>query len=169
MKALFLVAEGFEDLELFYPLYRLQEEGIEVVVAGSAKQPFEGKRGYKITPQKTFEEINPSDYGMLVIPGGKSPERVRLSPEAVGITKYFFEKGLAVGAICHGIQVLISAGVMKGKRATCYEGVRDDLKAAGGIYGDKEVVVDKNLVTSRMPSDLPAFMRELMKKAGLKL
>lgn len=112
---------------------------------------------------KAVGEINPQDYGVIVIPGGRAPEHLRLNEGVLSIVKYFFKKNLPVGAICHGAQVLISAGVVGARRATCWQGMRDDLKAAGAKFEDKEVVVDGNLVTSRMPQDLPAFLRELMK------
>lgn len=162
MKALFLAASGFEDLELFYPLYRLREAGVECVIAASSEKEMEGKRGYKAVPDITFAEAKSKEYSLLMIPGGKSPESVRLESKALDITQFFFETGLPVAAICHGIQVLISAGVLMGRKATCHAGIRDDLRAAGGIYEDSEVVVDGNLITSRVPSDLPAFMVAVM-------
>ncbi len=116
---------------------------------------------------KTLEEINPDDYDLLVLPGGKAPEKVRKEPKALEIARSFFKHNKPVAAICHGPQTLISAGLMKGKRATCYKSVAPELKEAGAFYEDKEVVVDGNLVTSRQPSDLPAFMRETLKKLGL--
>jgi protease I len=163
MKALFLSADTFEDSELLVPYYRLLEEGIEVDISSMKKQPIKGKRGYEVEVNKTLEEVRPEDYDILVLPGGKAPEAVRKEPKAVEIAKDFFVKGKPVAAICHGPQTLITAGLLKGRHATCYRTVADELKAAGAIYEDKEVVVDGNLVTSRQPSDLPAFMRETMK------
>lgn len=163
MKALFLVADGFEDLELFYPLYRLREAGIDVVIAAKKADVLTGKHGYTKKIDATFDAVDMKDFSILVIPGGKSPESVRLDPKALDISRHFFKKSLPVAAICHGIQVLISAGVLKGRKATCYAGVKDDLILAGASYSDQQVVVDKNLVTSRVPSDLPAFMGELMR------
>jgi len=99
----------------------------------------------------------------LVLPDGLAPETVRKEPKAVELVRDFFMTGKAVAAICHGPQILITAGLLKGRRATCYRTVAVELKAAGALYEDKEVVVDGNLITSRRPSDLPAFMRETMK------
>lgn len=164
MKALVFVGEGFEDLEFFYPVYRLQEEGIEVTVCGVSLNPVKGKHGYTASIDRKADNIKSEDYDMLIIPGGKGPESIRLEEHAVNITKQFMQSNKPVASICHGIQVLISAEVLKGKKATCWKGVRDDLKAAGAEYEDKEVVVDGNLITSRHPGDLPAFMKEVLKK-----
>ncbi|HUK99562.1 MAG TPA: type 1 glutamine amidotransferase domain-containing protein [Nitrospirota bacterium] len=164
MKALIISADMYEDTELIVPYYRLLEEGIKVDIASMKKGSIKGKHGYDIEVTKTLAEIKPDDYDILVLPGGKAPEAVRKDLKAVEIACDFFMKGKPVSAICHGPQTLITAGLLKGRHATCYRTVTDELKAAGAIYEDKEVVVDGNLVTSRQPSDLPAFMRETMKK-----
>ena len=163
MKALFISADGFEDSELLVPYYRLLEEGLKVDIASMKKEPIRGKHGYEVEVTKTLGEVKPDDYGILVLPGGKAPEAVRKEPRAAEIARDFFLTGKPVAAICHGPQTLITAGLLKGKHATCYRTVAEELKASGAIYADKEVVVDGNLVTSRQPSDLPAFMRETMK------
>lgn len=164
MKALMISTDNFEDLELFYPLHRLKEEGVTVELASMKEGSITGKHGYSIRVDLMLGEVKPQEYDMLVLPGGRAPERVRLEERVLEIAKLFFRENKPVGAICHGIQVLISAGVVKGRRATCYTGIRDDLKLAGARYEDKEVVVDGNLVTSRNPDDLYAFGRELVKK-----
>ncbi|MHA1616487.1 MAG: type 1 glutamine amidotransferase domain-containing protein [Candidatus Njordarchaeales archaeon] len=161
-KILILSADDFEDIELLYPYYRLKEEGFEVEIA-SNKDTICGKHGYVIKVNKKFEEVNPEEYDALILPGGRAPERVRLNEKAVAITKHFFEKNKPVAAICHGPQVLISAGVVKGRKLTSWYGIKDDVIAAGGEWIDKEVIVDGNLVTSRHPGDLPAWMREFIK------
>ncbi len=166
MKALVISADGFEDMELFYPVYRLREHAWQVTVAAPRAVTITGKHGYSIMPDLPTSEVNPDGYALLVIPGGKGPEEVRLDKDALKIVRRFFELKKPVAAICHGPQVLISAGVMKGRKATCWRGVRDDMVAAGADYSDEEVVVDGNLVTSRMPDDLPAFMRETMDLAA---
>jgi protease I len=163
MKALILAADGFEDSELLYPYYRLKEENIPVHVAGPERGTITGKHGYSVEADIAFADVDAADYDLLVLPGGKGPETVRLDKDAVAATRQMMEAGKVVAAICHGAQVLISAGVLEGRNATCYEGVRDDLKAAGGNYADEEVVVDGNLITSRFPADLPAFSREIFK------
>ncbi|MGQ4892318.1 MAG: type 1 glutamine amidotransferase domain-containing protein [Candidatus Njordarchaeia archaeon] len=161
-KILILTGEGFEDLELFYPMHRLMEEGFEVHVA-SNKKSLTGKHGYTINVDLLIEDVNPDEYDALVLPGGKGPERIRIFDKSVEIVKHFFDKGKPVAAICHGPQLLISANVLKGRRLTSYIGIRDDVKVAGGLWEDKEVVVDGNLVTSRHPGDLYAWMREFVK------
>ena len=165
-KALIITADHFEDMEMLYPLYRLKEEGWEVDVASHTKAAIRGKMGYEYTANMLFKDVKPEKYGLLIIPGGKAPESVRLDRDALRITKYFFEKKLPVAAICHGAQVLISAGVIKGRKLTCWKGIRDDVTAAGGEYRDCEVAVDHNLITSRFPGDLPAFMREIRNMVG---
>ena len=163
MNALILAAEGFEDSELLVPLYRLQEEGDEVDIAAPQTGEFAGKHGYTAEANLDFGDLDAADYDLLVLPGGKAPETVRLDDSAVRVVREMMEAGKPVAAICHGAQVLISADVVDGRKATCYEGIRDDLRAAGADYRDAEVVVDDNLISSRFPGDLPAFCRELMK------
>jgi protease I len=150
-------------MELFYPLYRLQEEGWTVDIASHAKKTITGQRGYECKANLSFKDVRPERYALLVIPGGRAPEAVRLDTDAVRITKHFFEKSLPVASICHGAQVLISAGVLKGRKLTCWKGIRDDVIAAGGEFRDCEVAEDHNLITSRFPSDLPFFMRDIFR------
>ena len=164
MKALIISADNFEDSELLFPYYRFKEEGIQTDVASVRKDKIKGKRGYEVKVNKTLEEVDPDDYDILILPGGKAPEAIRKEKRAIDIAKHFFEKRKPVSAICHGPQTLITAGLLKGKHATCYRSVAQEMKDAGVVYEDKEVVVDGNLVTSRQPSDLPAFMRETMRK-----
>jgi protease I len=157
------LADGFEDSEFFYPYYRLREEGIEVDVASPRPGKITGKHGYIFETQLSIGEVEADDYDLLVIPGGRAPEQVRLVAKAVSITRQMHESGKPVAAICHGGQLLISADVLRGRSATSWKGIRDDLKAAGARYLDREVVVDDNLITSRCPEDLPAFSREMMR------
>ncbi|MFZ3045845.1 MAG: type 1 glutamine amidotransferase domain-containing protein [Desulfatirhabdiaceae bacterium] len=167
MKALIISADNFEDSELLVPYYRLKEAGVEVTLASLKRGAIIGKHGYEVAVDKTLDEVNPDDYAILVLPGGKAPAEVRNVPKALEIARSFFTHSKPVAAICHGPQILISAGLLKGRRATCYMSVADELKKAGALYEDQEVVVDANLITSRQPADLPAFMRETMKKLGL--
>lgn len=164
MKALFISADNFEDSELLVPYYRLQEAGLEVVVASMQRGTIKGKHGYEVPVDKHLAEVNESDYDILVLPGGKAPETVRRESRAQEIARSFFEHNKPVAAICHGPQTLISAGLLRGRQVTCYKTVVDELKEAGAQYLDQEVVVAGNLITSREPGDLPAFMREIMKK-----
>jgi protease I len=168
IKALILTADKFEDMELFFPYFRLLEEGIEVDIVAPKKGHIEGEHGYGFEINKTFAEINPEEYDILLIPGGSpdgAPSVVKKDTKAQAITKSFFNSNKPVSSICHGPWLLASAGVVKGRHLTSFwhDGVPEDIKKAGGLYEDKEVVVDGNLVTSRYPGDLPAFMRETMR------
>jgi len=166
-KILMLIGEGFEDAEAFYPYYRLIEEGFDVDIAAPKKGIVIGKHGIGMEAKLNLEEVKPTDYVGIVLPGGKGPERLRLNPRSAEIVKEFIADGKVVAAICHGPQLLISAGAVKGRKLTCYAGIKDDVIASGGKYVNKEVVVDKKIVTSRVPSDLPYFMKEainLLKK-----
>jgi protease I len=165
IRALILTADKFEDMELFFPYFRLLEEGLQVDIAAPKKGHIEGEHGYDLEVEKTFDEVNPDDYDLLLIPGGSpdgAPSVVRKDNRAQAIAKSFFKSNKPVSSICHGPWLLASSGVVNGRRLTSYwhDGVPEDIKKAGGIYVDKEVVVDGNLVTSRYPGDLPAFMRE---------
>jgi len=163
MKALIISAENFEDSELLVPYYRLKEEGFHVDIASMKKGQIKGKHGYEVEVNKTLREIAPDDYDILILPGGKAPAAIRKEKEAIEVARDFFQKNKPVSAICHGPQTLITAGLLKGRHATCYRSVAQEMRDAGAIYEDKEVVVDGNLITSRQPSDLPAFLREMMK------
>ena len=164
MKALIVSSDNFEDTELLVPFYRLKEERIDVDIASLKKGTIKGKHGYEVEANRALSDIKPSDYDILIVPGGKAPGAIRKDNDALEIAKHFFQNNKPVSAICHGPQTLISAGVLKGRNATSYKSVAQEMKDAGVLYEDKEVMVDGNLVTSRQPSDLPAFMRETMKK-----
>lgn len=162
-KILMLVGEGFEDAEAFYPYYRLIEEGFNVDIAAINKGTVLGKHGIGIESNLKIEEVKPNDYIGLILPGGKGPERLRQNARSAEIVKKFIADNKVVAAICHGPQLLISAGAVKGRKLTSYAGIKDDIVASGGRYIDKEVVVDQKIITSRTPSDLPYFMREAIK------
>lgn len=164
MKALILSADDFEDQELFYPLNRLKEDGVQITVASMKKGKITGEYGYSIDVDIDLDDVDPTEYDILILPGGRAPEKLRLLEKALEIARYFFRENKPVAAICHGVQTLISAGVMKGRKATCYVGIRDDLISAGALYEDREVMVNGNLITSRHPRDLFAFGREIAKK-----
>jgi protease I len=167
MKALIISADNFEDSELLVPFYRLKEAGLDVAVASLSPGAIKGKHGYEVAVDKILDEVNPDEYAILVLPGGAAPAAVRREPKALEIVRSFFARNKPLAAICHGPQILISAGLLQGRRATCYRSVADELKEAGALYEDREVVVDANLVTSREPADLPAFMRETMRQLRL--
>ena len=163
-KAIVLIENGFQDAELLYPYYRLQEAGYQVDLVGpDAGVTYTGSYGYKLTSDRAAQDVNVDEYDVVVIPGGRAPDRMRTHEAMVRLVRDAFAQGKVVAAICHGPQVLIEADVVRGRRATCYISVRTDLKNAGALYEDREVVVDGNLVTSRHPADLPAFMRETLR------
>jgi len=163
MRVLILSADNFEDSELLVPYYRFLEEDFRVDIASLKKGMITGKHGYEAAVDMTLDEVNSDGYDLLLLPGGKAPEAIRKERAALEIARSFFAGNKPVAAICHGPQTLISAGLLQGRRATCYRSVAPEIKDAGARYEDREVVVDGNLITSRQPSDLPAFMREIMK------
>jgi protease I len=162
MKALIISADHFEDTELLCPFYRLIEEGFQVDIASLERGKIKGKHGYTVPVNLSVEEVNPEEYDLLLLPGGKAPETLRKNARVLEIVRAFYSAGKPIGAICHGPQILISAGLLKGKRATSYKSVAKELLEAGAKYEDKEVVAEGNIVTSRMPSDLPYFMKTLL-------
>ncbi|MFP4186418.1 MAG: DJ-1/PfpI family protein, partial [Thermoplasmata archaeon] len=122
------------------------------------------KNGQKIESHKAAEDIDASDYDLLVIPGGRGPDRMRIKESIVNLAQDAVDNDLVIASICHGAQLLIETDLLEGKKATCYYSVRTDLENVGAKFLDQEVVVDGNLVTSRHPGDLPAFMEETLKK-----
>ncbi|MBA3006570.1 MAG: DJ-1/PfpI/YhbO family deglycase/protease [Proteobacteria bacterium] len=164
MKALLISADGFEDSELLVPYYRFLEEGIEIDIASIKSDPIIGKHGYHVTTTRSLDKVDSSLYDILILPGGKAPTLLRNNEKMLDLVRQFIKDGKTVAAICHGPQILVSAGVLSGRRATCYKNVAEELEKAGCSYSDEQVVVDDNLITSRVPADLPAFMREIMKK-----
>jgi len=163
-KLLILTDNDFEDLELMYPYYRFKEAGYQVVVVGpKAKETYKGEYGIDIKSDLAPKEVNIDEYEGVIVPGGRAPDGMRLNKSLVQLVKDASRKRKVVAAICHGVQLLIEADVVKGKRMTCYMSVATDLKNAGGIYADKSVVVDGNFVTSRFPEDLPNFCCEILR------
>ena len=162
MKVLMIVGKDFDDEEGMYPYYRLVEEGVEVDIASIEKGAVFAKYHSVLTADKSVYEIASQDYDALLLPGGKAPERLRLVEEILSLTREMFLDGKPIAAICHGQQILISADVLKGKKCTCYPGIKTDVMNAGAMYTDKQVVVDGNLITSRRPNDLPFFMKEFL-------
>ena len=163
-KRVVLLAENlYQDLELWVPYYRLKEEGAEVTVVGSgSSRTFTGKYGYPVEVDKEAKEIDMSKYDGVVIPGGYAPDVMRRYPEMVKIVGDGYQKGKVIAAICHAGWMLVSAGILKGKKVTGFFAIKDDLVNAGAEYVDEEVVRDGNLITSRKPDDLPAFCREMI-------
>ena len=162
MKALILLADGFEDAQYFCLWCRLQEEGIQVTVASPATQHAVGLHGYCIEPDMPIHELNPSEYDILFIPGGSAPEKLRQREQAVDVARTFMEEDRIVAIIGHAAQLLISAGAIDGQLLTCSPGIRDDVRAAGGIYREEGVVVDGNLISARATEDLPQFCHQII-------
>ncbi|MBV9086556.1 MAG: type 1 glutamine amidotransferase [Acidobacteriaceae bacterium] len=156
---LIFIEDGFEDMEVMYPKYRLQEAGYTVVVAGpDANRLYAGKHGYPCVSDASIFEIQENDFCGLICPGGWAPDKLRRIAEVKSLTAQFSDAGKLVAAICHGGWVPISAGVYRCVRVTGSLGIKDDLVNAGAIFEDAPVVVDHNFVSSRKPDDLPVFM-----------
>lgn len=157
-----LVADLYQELEFWYPYLRLQEEGAEVVAVGPEAKEYKSKLGYPARAELGAKDVRAQDFQAVVIPGGYAPDYLRRSPELVRFVREMAEAGKPVAAICHGPWMLCSARVVRGRRVTSVPAIRDDLENAGAIWVDEPVVVDGNLITSRVPADLPLFVRALL-------
>jgi protease I len=158
-----LVENEYQVLEVWYPYLRFREEGAETVAVGPAKKSYASKHGYEIKADTSIDQAQPAGFDAVVIPGGWSPDYMRRTPAMVEFVRAMAAQGKCVAAICHGGWMLCSAGILKGKRATSFFAIKDDMVNAGADWVDEEVVVDGKLVTSRNPFDLPAFCREIIK------
>ena len=157
-----LIEDLYQDLEVWYPYYRLQEAGAEVVVVGTGKKEYKGKYGYPIAAERSAEQVSASEFDAIIVPGGYAPDILRRHPAVIQLVKDAHQQGKVIGAICHAGWLLVSAGILKGKTVTCFSAIKDDVVNAGATYVDRDVVRDGNLITSRKPDDLPAFMREIL-------
>jgi protease I len=158
-----LAEDDYEDMELWYPYYRLLEAGHEVKVVGSGRKPtFASKHGYEVKVDLSAADVDIDDYDALVIPGGFAPDRMRRVSTVNELVRRMVKDGKPVAAICHAASVLVSANVLKGKKVTCFTSIKDDVMNAGARYKDEPVVIDGNLITSRYPADLPDFMKALL-------
>ncbi len=165
--AVILLENIYEDMEFWYPYYRLQEEGYTVtVVAPEKNTEYVSKHGYPAFSDATAKEVNPDYIDVLVVPGGYAPDKLRRYPDILDLVRGVYEKGAVVAAICHAGWVLISAGITKGKRMTCVPAIKDDVINSGAHYVDEELVIDGSIVTSRTPADLPVFVQGIIEKAG---
>ena len=150
----------YQEMEVWYPLFRLQEAGAQVVTVGpKAGESYGSKLGYPVKAELSFDQAKAADFDGVVVPGGYAPDHIRRHPNAVKLVKDLDAQGKLVASICHGPWVLCSAGTLKGRRATSFFAIKDDVVNAGARWEDAEVVVDGNLVTSRKPEDLPAFLK----------
>jgi protease I len=165
-RILMFVADTYEDQELWYPKYRLEEEGAVVTLAGPEGQTvYMSKHGYPCMSDVAADDLKADDFDMLVIPGGFAPDKLRRLDSVKRLTRDIHEAGKLVAHICHGGWIPISAGIMDGFDCTSTPGIKDDLVNAGASWFDKDVVVDRNQVSSRKPDDLPAFMRAIIELA----
>ena len=159
---LILAGPQYEDLELWYPKIRLEEEGARTLVAGTGEKHYQGKRGYPLTVDADVDDLKGGMFEGLVIPGGYAPDVMRRSARLLELVREIHDAGKPVAFICHAGWVPISAKIVRGRRVTSVGAIRDDLENAGAIWEDSPVVVDRNLISSRSPSDLPDFMRALI-------
>ena len=157
-----LVAEGVEDLEYYVPLMRLQEEGAEVLTAALELKLIHGKNGLEIKPDTTIDSLNAEDLFGLIVPGGWAPDKLRRHSVVKDLVREMDLKGKPIGIICHGGWIPISAGIMKGRRATGSVGIKDDIINAGGIWVDEPAFREGNLIWGRVVADIPDFCRELV-------
>ena len=168
LKAVCLISDDFEDLELWYPVLRLREEGVTVHLVGEkAKQKYIGKYGVPAVSDYAFGDIDIADYDALLVPGGWAPDKLRRFPEVLEMVQYMDRQKKPIGHICHAGWVLASADILNGKKVTSTPGIKDDLIHAGAAWYDLPVVVDGNIVSSRRPPDLPEYMKafiELLEK-----
>jgi protease I len=166
VRAAVLVEQMYQELEVWYPLYRLQEAGCKVTVVGpEAGQSYPSKLGYPVKSDQAARNVSANDFDLLIIPGGYAPDHMRRCEPMIRLASTMAEQGKVVAAICHGPWVLCSTQALKGRKATCFFAVKDDVINAGGQYVDAEVVRDGNIITSRKPDDLPAFMQTILHAA----
>ena len=158
-----LAENNYQDLELWYPLLRLREAGAEVKVIGTGSaETYTSKHGYPVTVDTTADVVKAADFDAVIVPGGYAPDLMRRYEAVLNLVRGAHQQGKVVAAICHAGWVLISAGILKGRQVTCVSAIKDDVINAGATYVDQEVVRDGNIITSRMPTDLPAFCRTII-------
>src|SRR5579871_2991389 len=163
-KIAILVDNLYQEMEVWYPYFRFKEAGAHcLLVAAEVGKVYLSKHGYPANSDESYDQIVSKHYDGVVVPGGYAPDLIRRNPKAVNFVKQMNEQGKLVASICHGPWVLASAGILRGRRATCFCAIKDDIVNAGAHYEDVEVVVDLNMVTSRKPEDLPAFCRSAIR------
>ncbi|ASF37878.1 protease [Halobacillus halophilus] len=159
-KVIALVSKDFEDLELWYPLLRLQEEGATVHLVGEeAGKEYPGKYGVPATSDYAFGDISPADYDGILVPGGWSPDKLRRFDKVIEMVQHMNEQRKPIGQICHAGWVLISADILQGRKVTSTPGIKDDMKNAGATWYDEAVVKDEHIVSARRPPDLPPYAK----------
>ncbi|PYV16970.1 MAG: protease [Acidobacteria bacterium] len=159
-----LVADQYQELEVWYPLLRFREDGAATVAVGAESgKTYASKKGYPVVADVSIAAVRVADFDAVIIPGGWAPDFLRQDERMVGFVREMDRARKVVAAICHAGWMLASADIVRGRKATCFKAIKDDLIHAGSSYVDEEVAVDGNLITSRMPTDLPAFCREIAK------
>lgn len=164
-KRVAILAENmYQELELWVPYYRLKEEGAEVKVVGAGgARSYASKHGYPVAVDVQAEQVSAVEFDAVVVPGGYAPDVMRRHEAMVRLVREAHQQGKVVAAICHAGWMLASAGILKGRKATSFFAIKDDVANAGASWVDQDVVVDGTLITSRKPDDLPAFCRELVR------
>ena len=165
-KIAILVDNLYQEMEVWYPLYRLREAGAQVVTVGAkGGETYTSKFGYPVVSDRSYDQVSADDFDGVVVPGGYAPDHIRRHAKANQLVREIDYQGKLVAAICHAGWVLCSAGILKGRKATCFFAIKDDVSNAGARYADAEVVRDGNLITSRKPDDLPAFLQAIVTAA----
>lgn len=157
-----LIENNYEDLEFWYPYLRLQEEGITATIIGPESKTYNSKHGYQVEADVTAEKAIGQSFDAIIIPGGYAPDAMRTVDEMVNLVKQTHEQGHLVAAICHAAWMLASADIIRHKNVTCFHSIKDDIKNAGATYHDESVVIDDNIITSRIPDDLPNFCKSII-------
>ena len=163
-KVIQLVSGDFEDLELWYPVLRLREEGAEVVIVGEKKgETYIGKYGVPVVSDLSFDEVDIDEYDAILVPGGWAPDKLRRFPQVIRMIREMNEQEKPIGHICHAGWVLISAQILAGRKVTSTPGLKDDMENAGAVWVDEPAVVDGQIISSRRPPDLPDYLKEFIK------
>ncbi|MDL4843089.1 type 1 glutamine amidotransferase domain-containing protein [Aquibacillus rhizosphaerae] len=161
----FLLADQFEDSEMDNPYKALEEAGHTITIIGLENgEALIGKHGSTYITDFAASEAKGTSFDAVIIPGGGAPETLRVNDDVIRLVTEVNEQKKLIAGICHGPQVMISADILKDRNATCFVGIRDDIKLAGATYQDQEVVVSENIITARTPKDEPAFIKEILKR-----
>ncbi len=167
LRAAVLVEQQYQEMEVWYPVYRLREAEMEVLLVGpEAGHPYPSKLGYPAKADRAAKECSADEFDLVIIPGGFAPDFIRRSEAMLKLVRQMDQKGKLIAAICHGPWVLCSTGSLKDKRCTCFFAIKDDVQNAGATYVDEPVVRDGQLITSRKPDDLPIFMKTILRALG---
>lgn len=162
-KVAILLERDYQDLELWYPYFRLQEEGASCELLAPEKKTYVGKYGYPAGADHAINQVEPKSYDGVLVPGGFAPDYLRRYGPSISFVREAYRAGKVIAAICHGPWILASAGILKGKKATCFSAIADDIRNAGAKYKDAEVITDGKIITSRKPEDLPAFCQAIIR------